>query len=75
MPLIELSRPTTADESGDADDETGTADTSKRRLRRYLLAAGTAVAAGALVYRRRMRRADREMVTIEITDDPATADR
>lgn len=54
-------------ESGDTSDDRG------RRLGRYLLFGGVVLAAIAVFRRQRARRRKREMTTIEIRDDPATA--
>ncbi|WP_049894189.1 hypothetical protein [Halogranum rubrum] len=55
-----------------ADEEVDAETTGGRRLGRYLLAGGAVLTAAAVVRRRRRRRRDdREMVTIEIRDEPA----
>lgn len=55
-----------------ADENTDAETTGGRRLGRYLLAGGAVLAAAAVARRRRRRRHDdREMVTIEICDEPA----
>jgi hypothetical protein len=62
---------------GQPTDEQPAAETTRsRRLGRYLLAGGAVLAVSALARRRRQRRRDdREMVTIDIRDEPPTLGR
>jgi spore coat polysaccharide biosynthesis protein SpsF (cytidylyltransferase family) len=57
-----------------AEEESEADRSQRRRLGRYLVAGGAVLAATALAKRRRRRRRreEREMVTIEIRDEPAT---